>query len=148
MAVRGLPSGDTIVTFLGQESKEWHTENPAWAIVAFGPTAEVQRRTYAVVAKRLCTEDLRGVTPVALAKEIVEENRMKVSRAHVRLPKSSSAWYAALLVEVYSVDNTNLRCERGMVWDAQIYQCEPFSGDLRPRSATNAGVWAHGKVVS
>src|SRR4029077_16794321 len=78
VAARRLPGGDTIVAFLGQESKEWHTENPAWAIVAFGPTAEVQRRTYAVVAKRIRTEDLKEVTPAALVKEIAEENRMKV----------------------------------------------------------------------
>jgi hypothetical protein len=25
--------------YIGQESKDWHTENPAWAITGFGPTA-------------------------------------------------------------------------------------------------------------
>jgi hypothetical protein len=132
VAARRLQSGDTIITSLGRESKEWHTENPAWSLGAFGPTAEIQRRTYAVVAKRFRKDDLEGVNPADIAKEITEENRVKVSRVRARQPRSDSAWHAALLVEAYKVDDANLLCERGLIWDAQIYPCEPFSGDLRP----------------
>jgi hypothetical protein len=83
VAARQLPSGDTIVTFLGQESKDWHTEDPVWVMTAFGSTAEIRHRT-SVVAKRLRTEDIKGVSPKDMAKEITEENRMKISRVKVK----------------------------------------------------------------
>jgi hypothetical protein len=132
VAARQLPSGDTIVTFLGQESKDWHTENPAWAITAFGPTAEIRHRTYTVVAKRLRTENIKGVNPKDMAKEMAEENRMKISRVKVKRVRDQSTRYTTLLVDVNTVEHANQLCERGLIWEAQIYQCEPFSGDLRP----------------
>jgi len=132
VAARQLPSGDTIVTFLGQESKDWHTENPAWAITAFGPTAEIRHRTYTVVAKRLRTENIKGVNPKDMAKEMAEENRMKISRVKVKRVRDQSTRYTTLLVDVNTVEHANQLCERGLIWEVQIYQCEPFSGDLRP----------------
>jgi hypothetical protein len=132
VAARQLPSGSTVITFLGQESKDWHTENPAWAITAFGPTAEIRHRTYTVVAKRLRTEDVKEVSPKDMAKEMAEENRMKISRVKVKRVRDQNARYTTLLVDVNTVEHANQLCERGLVWEAQIYQCEPFSGDLRP----------------
>jgi hypothetical protein len=43
-----------------------------------------------VVAKRLLKEDLKGDNSADMAKEIVKENRVKVSRVRVRQPWSDS----------------------------------------------------------
>jgi hypothetical protein len=70
---------------------------------------------------------------------------MKVSRARARLPKSNSApgtrpsWWKS------TWSTTPTFCERGLVWGAQIYQCEPFSGDLRPTQCYKC--WGHGHMA-
>jgi hypothetical protein len=67
-----------------------------------------------------------------MAKEMAEENRMKIFRVKVKRVYDQNARYTTLLVDVNTVEHANQLCERGLVWEAQIYQCEPFSGDLRP----------------
>jgi hypothetical protein len=132
IAARRLPSGDTVITFLEEEAKEWHEENTAWAKAAFGPTGEIQRRAYVVIAKRIRAEDLKKADPAETAKEIAKANGVSVTKIRAKIPRAEDARYASMLVETTSVDQANRLCDRGLVWDAQIYQCEPFSGDLRP----------------
>jgi hypothetical protein len=132
IAARQLPSGDTIVTFREEEAKGWHTENTAWVKTAFGPTSEIQHRAYVVIAKRVRADDLRKANLTEVAKEIARANGVSVTKVQPKIPKAEGPRYASMIVETTSVDQANRLCDRGLVWDAQIYQCEPFSGDLRP----------------
>jgi hypothetical protein len=145
IAARRLPSGDTVITFTEEETKRWHTENPAWVKVAFGPVGEIHHRTYVVIAKRIRAEDLRRSDPAETAKEIARTNGVSITRIRAKLPRAEDARYASMLVETTSVDQANRLCDRGLVWDAQIYQCEPFSGDLRPLQCYKC--WGYGHIA-
>jgi hypothetical protein len=70
--------------------------------------------------------------PPEAAGEIARANGVKVARIQPKIPKAEGLRYASLIVETTSVDQANRLCDRGLVWDAQIYQCEPYSDDLRP----------------
>ena len=70
IAARKLPSGDTVVTFRDEATKEWHSQNNNWVQQAFGSQAREARKTYAVLLKGLRRADLQGVTEEAFGKEI------------------------------------------------------------------------------
>jgi hypothetical protein len=72
---------------------------------------------------------------------------MEVSRARVRLPKSNGARYAALRVEIYSVDNA--ACSAKGAWSGMRLR-KYTSANLSPAYTVlqMPRVRAHGKVVS
>jgi hypothetical protein len=59
VAARRLPSGDTILTFAGKA--EEYTKDTAWVQAAFGTTAQMRTREFAVIAKGLPAQRLKAI---------------------------------------------------------------------------------------
>ena len=47
-------------------------------------------------------------------------------RIQIRQPKIETARYASPLMDMNAVEQANKLCDRGLVWNMQIYRCEPF----------------------
>lgn len=145
VAARQLPSGDMVVTFQEQEAREWHNNNRDWVVMAFGPSAYVCHRLYTVVAKGIRISAAKAATEIDIMSEASEENRVKINGVKIKIPRSNSAKYATVLLQMESIEQANQLCERGLVWEAQIYQCEPFIKDLRPQQCFKC--WKFGHVA-
>ena len=52
-------------------------ENATWARVVFGPGSEIQHRTYAVLAKGIRKEDLKGISSADIVKKFRKGNRIR-----------------------------------------------------------------------
>ena len=112
IAARKLPSGDIVVTFVDQATKEWHAKNDQWIQQAFGEQAKEARRTYAVLVKGLRKGDLQGVTEEAFGVEI---GLKTIDRVKFRLPTSPGLTRATILVTIKSQGEAHRACKEGVV---------------------------------
>ena len=70
VAARALPSGDVVVTFRDEVTRDWHRKDTAWIRGAFGGQAKEAKRTVAILIKGLRKADLQGVTEEDLVKDL------------------------------------------------------------------------------
>jgi hypothetical protein len=61
VAARRFPSGDTILTFKGNTKVDKYAKGRAWVREAFGDTAEIWWREFAVIAKGLPAANLKAI---------------------------------------------------------------------------------------
>ena len=140
IAARKLPSGDTVVTFRDEATKEWHSQNNNWIQQAFGDQAREACKTYAVLLKGLRKADLQGVTEEAFSKEI---SLQKVDKIKFRLPSNQGFTRATVLVTFTSQEEAYKACEQGVVWNAQLLDCEPYWSVLEPKQCFKCWKWGH-----
>ena len=112
IAARKLPSGDIVVTFSDQTTKEWHTKNNQWIQQAFGGQAKEACRTYTVLLKGLRKADLQGVTEETFG---IELGLQTVDKVKFRLPTSPGTTRATILVTLESQAEARRAYEQGVV---------------------------------
>jgi hypothetical protein len=141
LAVRRLPSGDAAVTFAGDASA--YARDLEWVREVFGPQAEVARRTYAVIAKAVPRSLVERRPEDELKQTIREVNYITVARCKAKLPREGDRPYGSLILEVEEVTDAQSLCERGLVVDAQIFNCEPYSGELQVTQCFKCHAYGH-----
>jgi hypothetical protein len=129
VATRRLPSGDTILTF--QEAiPKTALQDQAWVQRVFGATAQLHESEFAVIAKGLPSGRITKVDPETLLKD-VQHRIPEVVRLKVEPPRTPSATFTTAILHLRSAAAATRLCERGLVWEAQIFNCEPYTPDLR-----------------
>lgn len=130
VASRRLPSGDVVLTF--SKDARQYKDGQGWIKSAFGDSAEIARRELQVLVKGVPTKLLRdaGAAKTDITAELNKANRtIEITRATPRLPRDPQARYAAVLLSVRSSSEAIRMCAEGLIWEASIYRCEPFSRD-------------------
>ena len=141
VAVRRLPSGDVAVTFAGDASA--YARDPEWVREVFGPQAEVAHRTYVVIAKAVPRSLVERWPEDELKQTIQEVNKITVTRCKAKLPREGDRPYRSLILEVEEVTDAQSLCEQGLVVDAQIFNCKPYSGELQVTQCFKCHAYGH-----
>lgn len=142
VAARKLPSGDVVVTFQDVAAKDWHTvpANQGWIQQAFGEQAKESTRTFAVLVKGISRGDLQEVTEEAFGKEIGIKG---VEKVKFRVPRDQGLRWATALVTLDSQAAATKACDEGVIWKAQVFNCEPYSAALNPVQCYKCWKWGH-----
>jgi hypothetical protein len=140
VAARRLPSGDTILTFEGKATE--HTENTAWVQAAFGASAQVKAREFTVIAKGLPTQRLRAIhDPQQVIKEF-QKRTAGITRCKVQLPKQGGR-HTVVILHMNSVVAAQEVCRRGVVFEAQYFDVEPFYAATQIRRCYKCHKFGH-----
>jgi len=140
VAARALPSGDVVVTFKDEATRDWHRKDTAWIRGAFGEQAKEAVRTVAILIKGLRKEDLQGVTEEDLVAELGLES---VDKAKIRLPSIPEHNRATVRLALTDQEEARRACDNGVVWRAQIFNCEPYSATLEAVQCYKCWQWGH-----
>ena len=128
IAARKLLSGDIILTFQDVGIKEWHTRNTGWIVKAFGGAAKEAKRTFTVLVKGMLKRDLKNVTEDEFGKQL---GLSSVERVRFHMPAAEGVKRATALVSLTSHEEAKKAYEEGVVWKAQMLNCEPYHAALR-----------------
>jgi hypothetical protein len=137
VAARRLPSGDTIVTF----STDTPPLTTAWVEGAFGPGATAGRRQFTVIAKGLPRHQL--ALDQDLLRNIQAANSTQITKCQPRLPKTPTGTRAALIIQTADLEIAQALCETGLIWAAQVFDCEPFYAAAQPRRCYKCHEFGH-----
>jgi hypothetical protein len=141
VAARRMRSGDTVLTFKG--NAEGYTKNTTWVETAFGVRAEVKRREFAVIAKGLPASRLRGIqNPERLLIELQKHTPM-ISRCRTQLPKFPSGLFASVVLHMSSVAAAQEVCRKGVIYEAQIFDVEPYYPEANVRRCFRCHSFGH-----
>ena len=111
IAARKLPSGDVVVTFCNNQTKQWHSTNLQWIQQACGNQATEAKRTTAVLLKGLRKSDLQGVTEQAFQADLGPA----VETVRFRAPRDPKATRATALVAFKSLEEARTACNQGLL---------------------------------
>jgi hypothetical protein len=131
VATRRLPSGDTILTFQDSIPPTVITDQ-SWVQRTFGASAQLYESEYTVIAKGLPVDRITRVDQ----KQLLTDIRVQVpalTRIKVEPPRAPTARFTTVILHLRSAEAATRLCERGLIWEAQIFNCEPYSSDLRLR---------------
>lgn len=152
IAAKTLPkSGNVAITF-EEDRWAWFAEetNQTWVTKAFGETALLKRRTFAVLAKgvRPATIDTFNGNASGLATCVSRTNGVRAVRVRVREPRRSIEEAGRprsqqLLIEVHTVEEANKLIDRGVVIEYAMHPCERFEGAARAHICFKCGKWGH-----
>jgi hypothetical protein len=140
IAARTLPSSDILVTFKDEAAKAWHAKNKDWILQAFGPQAKEAQRTVAVLIKGLRKADLQEVTEGDFADELGFKT---VDKVKFRIPSLPEHTRATVLVALTDQEEARRACDNGVVWRAQLLDCEPYSAAVEPTQCYKCWQWGH-----
>jgi hypothetical protein len=140
IAARKLPSGDVIVTFQDTKTKDWHTTNGGWVREAFGDTAREAKRTFAVLVKGMLKRELKDITEAEFGKQL---GLSSVDKVKFRIPTLEGVTRATALVTLTSQEEAKKACEEGVVWRAQMLNCEPYWAALQATQCYRCWGWGH-----
>jgi hypothetical protein len=152
IAAKKLPKSGNIAITFEEEHWAWFADetNQAWVTRAFGASAVLKRRTFAVLAKGVRTAVVDGYNGdmAALAKDLSATSKVKVARLRAREPRRSTTEEGRprtmqLLIEVHTVEEANRLIDRGAIIDYSVYPCERFEGAARATICYKCGSWGH-----
>jgi hypothetical protein len=130
VAARRLRSGDTVVTFRWNASQ--YTSNAGWVEKAFGTGAALSQRAVTVLAKRIPAEKMKGLSWEAITEALQKDNEgAGILKAKGRTPKAERT--CVIKIQVGTWMEAQALCDRGLIWEAQIFDCEPYSPELELR---------------
>ena len=129
VATRRLPSGDIVLTF--QDSiPQVALQNQSWVQRAFGATARLFESEFTVIAKGLPVDRITRINQSQLLSDlqlkIPEITKLKIEPARAPLAR-----FTTVILHLRSAEAATRLCDRGLIWQAQIFNCEPYSSDLR-----------------
>jgi hypothetical protein len=132
MAIRLLPSGDALLTMDDEGARSAWLKDTKWLTV-FGQNARVKRRGFTIVAHGVKVSGIRDQARVK--SEIYAQNprlRNSVEILWVAPSKkllNNRRTMGALCITIAEPEQASLIIEHGLVWNYQIYDCEPYAGD-------------------
>lgn len=59
------------------------------------------------------------------------------------IPGNKDAFFAAISLHVSSLLAARNMCDKGILWEAQLFNCEPFATDLRVTQCYNCQEYGH-----
>ncbi|KAK4107250.1 hypothetical protein N656DRAFT_693121, partial [Canariomyces notabilis] len=107
---------------------------------AFGEQAKEARRTYGVLVKGLRKADLQGVTEADFAKEA---DLRAVGKVVFRFPKDPALNWVSVVVAFESQEEAKKACDSGVLFRAQLFNCEPYWAPLQPTQCYRCWKWGH-----
>ena len=136
-----LPSSDVILTF--QESIPLIAlSDQSWVQRAFGATAQLYESEFTVIAKGLPVDRISRVDSSQLLLDIQVQVPALV-KIKVELPRTPTAKFTTAILHLRCTEAATCLCERGLVWQAQIFNCEPYSTELRIRRCFSCHQFGH-----
>jgi hypothetical protein len=101
---------------------------------AFRDAASIFKRKLAVFAKALFAKKLRDTHDKANLTEILRQsNSIKITRCRRLLPRNKENKYAAFIIYISDVYAVQELCLAGLLWNAEIFECEFYDVMLRVR---------------
>jgi hypothetical protein len=147
VAVRGLPSGDLILTTDDEQTRTEWLRNTEWLRV-IGDKARIKKREFIVIAHGI---RVNQVQDQERAKEELYRQNLKL-RGNVEILRLT--WRKKLLrlgrtteplhISVAEPEQANTLINSGLVWNYELHDCEPFTGEclvLNASSASRMGMW-------
>jgi hypothetical protein len=132
IAARRLQSGDTLITF--REAANAYKTDDTWIAEAFGTAASRARRELTIVARRLPQKQVRAgnAQPETFLAALQTANGCTdICRVQPRMPQRSE--FATLLIGCRTVETAQKLCRNGLLWEAQIFDCEPYYAEAEVR---------------
>ena len=126
-----------------KDNAEVHAQDSTWVKAAFGDQAAVAKRTYAVLAKGIPRGIIDKRAEEEIKADIEKRNEVTIARCRRRILRSSDARFGLLLIEVEAVTTAQQMCNIGVVLDAQIFNCKPYSGELQIMQCFNCHAYGH-----
>ena len=106
-------------------------QDSIWVKAAFGDQAVVAKQTYTVLAKGISRGIINKRVEEEIKADIEKRNKVIIARYRRRILRSSDARFSSLLIEVEAVTTAQQIYNMGVMLDAQIFNCEPYSGELQ-----------------
>jgi hypothetical protein len=141
VATRRLPSGDVVLTFRDSIPKV-ALQDHDWVRRAFGETAQLRESEFTVIAKGLPIDRITRGSQNQLLSEI-QVQVPEVVRIKVEPARAPTARFTTMILHLRSDVAATRLCERGLIWQAQIFNCEPYSADLRLRRCFRCHQFGH-----
>ncbi|KAB5515663.1 hypothetical protein GE09DRAFT_1263135 [Coniochaeta sp. 2T2.1] len=92
---------------------------------------KVTRREYAVLVKGVPAGPLKAAQN--LFQELQDINGKAITRAKPMFRKETGNPRASLVVHLNDVGAAKVLCDEGLIWEAQIFHCEPYATELQFR---------------
>lgn len=148
VAARRLPSGDTLLTFEGEEAKrKW--QGNIKVTEAFGADAKLRIREYTVIAHgvRVASLDVKdqkaGIASIytqnPALKGVVTVVRIGWSHKTIKQGKRT----APLFLGIAEPEQANLLIEQGLLLGAEFHDCEIFCGDCQVTQCFRCQSYGH-----
>ena len=141
MAGRRLPSGDVILTMDTAASKEALQKTTTW-LASLGTGAAVVRKQYTIVAQGVKISQIKTHDQTTAIRQVYAGNPgldreveiLRVSWARKTIKQWEKAGKPAsktgpLLIGIAGPEQANHLIDAGLVFDYQVHECEPYSGD-------------------
>lgn len=144
IAARRLRSGDVVVTFKAEGGR--YQTDKGWVNAAFGTAAERSSRVYTIVAKGIPNRELKiaHTNPDELLKELRDHNAPTINKIIPKFPKNNNdAKFATIILNISDIDAAKQLCNNGLIWRAQIFDCEPFSKEVVVRLCYKCYKYGH-----
>lgn len=146
--IRRLPSGDVELQMTSVENKRWAENHTDW-IKALAVSAEVTRRTYAVMAHAVRVADIDTSNQTEAIKCILQQN----TKMHKNASITRVAWtkkalelkksFSSLIIETYSPSTANDFIKNGLIFNHEIKTCEYFCKESRILQCFNCHKYGH-----
>jgi hypothetical protein len=141
VAARRLPSGDTVLTFQG--NAEGFTKETKWVDVAFGTQAQVKRREFTVIVKGMPASRLRNIhSPTELLNGL-QKHTPGINRCKIQLPRTPRGLFADVILHMSSVVAAQEACRIGAIFEAQIFNVEPYYAEAQIRRCFRCHAFGH-----
>ena len=95
-----------------------------------------------MIVKGLLVDRTNRVDPGQLLKNF-QQRITEATRLKIEPPRAPTARFTTAVLYLRSVEAATCLCERGLVWEAQIFNCEPYSSDLRLRRCFGCHQFGH-----
>jgi hypothetical protein len=124
-----LPSSDVILTF--QELIPLIVlSDQSWVQWAFRATTQLHESEFTVIVKGLPVDCITRVDSGRLLLDIQVQVPTLV-KIKVEPPCAPTVKFTTAILHLHSAEAVTCLCERGLVWQAQIFNCEPYSAELQ-----------------
>lgn len=143
IAARKLPSGDTVLTYATAEAARSNDTN--WVALAFNDNITLSTPTFAVIAKGIRAGSVPNDTS-RLINEINNANNITILYAKViqgKPRRPGTAPRSSLILRAASIKDANYLCDSGLLFNAELHDCEPYNESLRPTQCFNCYRFGH-----